>query len=107
MELINKMVPDWIKYIEDYIPSLVGAAGSLLWLDGSISRKFWLFVLGFYSGFHTGNYLNELTNIPITLAWLTMGLYSVSVIEKLFDVIDKTNLLDFIPFLKNKLGGGQ
>lgn len=105
MELTNKMIPDWFKYIEDYIPSLIGSAGSLLWLEGSINRKFWLFVLGFYAGHHTGTYLNELTNIPITIAWLTMGLYSVSVIEKLFDVIEKTNFHDFLPFLKKKLGG--
>ena len=107
MELMNKMVPDWFKYLEAYIPSLIGSAGSMLWLEGSITRKFWLFVLGFYAGYHTGFYLNELTNIPITLCWLTMGLYSVSVIDKFFDLLAKTNLLDFLPYFKKKAGGDK
>lgn len=100
-------MPEWLKWINEYIPSMVGSASSLLWMEGSITRKFFLFLVGFYAGYHAGIYFSELTNVPLTVSWLTTGLYSVSVISKGYDTIANMSLLDFIPGLKRKLGGDK
>lgn len=100
-------LPEWLKWLDEYIPSFVGSAASLLWLDGSVGRKFCLFLVGSYTGYHGGLYFHDITNVPLTLSFLAMGLYSVSVISKGYDAIAHLNLLDFIPSLKRKLGGDK
>ncbi|WP_071058139.1 hypothetical protein [Pelistega sp. MC2] len=98
---------DWLKWLNEYIPSFIGSASSLLWMDGSVTRKFFMFLVGFYVGYHAGIYFNELTHVPLTLSWIAMGLYSVSVISKGYDAIANMSLLDFIPGLKRKFGGDK
>lgn len=94
------VMPEWLKWLEEYIPSFIGSAASLLWLEGSIGRKICLFLVGSYAGYHGGLYFHDLTNVPLTLSFLAMGLYSVSVISKGYDAIRQINLLDFITSLK-------
>ena len=105
MELIN--MPEWFKWFEDFIPSMIGSAGSLLWMDGSATRKLFMFLIGCYSGYHTGLYFHQLTHVPLTLSWLSMGLFSVSLISYGYYSLANKSLFDFIPGLKKKFGGDK
>lgn len=82
--------------ISSWIPSAIGSAGALLWLDGSYKRRICLFILGAFLGVYVGSYISSAYGFPSEMSAFVIGLFGMSIADKLFKTLEQTNLSDII-----------
>lgn len=89
VEIVANLLSSWI-------PSVIGSAGALLWLDGSYKRRIGLFVLGAFLGVYAGRYISQVYGFPDEMSAFVIGLFGMSIADKLFKTIEQTNLSEII-----------
>lgn len=75
--------PDWFDLFERIAPPAIGSGAALHWLPGTWGRKAWLFITGLSFAFWGGPYLSMRTEIPESVAGLLIGLFSMTIVDKL------------------------
>ena len=69
---------DWATQLGQKLPSILGSAGALLWIQGSWPRKVAMLVLGIAaSAYGTGDFA-EAADISEGLAGFVVGLFSMT-----------------------------
>lgn len=71
--------------LEKFAPYVIGSAGGLLWIRGSWHRKIAIFVLGVATAYYGSDYVTGRTGIPLQLTGLLLGLFSMSIVDKVFE----------------------
>lgn len=89
------MPQHWLDTLKELGPSAVGSGGALLWVkvqSGKLIRYMALFILGFFLGYFIGSYISSITTVPESVSCLIVGLFGVTLVEKAFENIEKSDV---------------
>lgn len=102
------MPQHWLDTLKELGPSAVGSGGALLWIrvqSRKLIRYVLLFILGFFIGYYIGTYISSVTNIPGSVSCLVVGLFGVTIVEKIFEIIEKSDFWSlFAEIVKSRWG---
>lgn len=70
--------------IEKLLPGIIGSAGALLWLNGSLKRRVSMVVLGSCASYWGAPHVAAVTGMSSELAGFLVGLFGMSIVDSIF-----------------------
>ncbi|WP_237173056.1 hypothetical protein [Paracandidimonas lactea] len=93
------------EIIERALPGVFGSAGALFWLKGGPIRKLGLFLFGVIVAYYVGTALAQWAGVNEAATGLVLGLFSMSIVDRLFDAIQQFDFNDLFDRIVDKFLG--
>ena len=93
------------EVLKDLAYGTIGSGGALLWLKGTWQRLLGMFLLGVVIAYTFGPWISELMNVPKIPTIITLGLFSMAIVDKAFTTIEAIDLQSLILKIFDKFLG--
>lgn len=95
MSLLGLLASGW-EHVRDFVHAVVyaviGSTTAMFWLRGSWPRRIGMWGAGIAVAATVGEWLATLLDVPAAVIGLVVGLFGMSVIDRLFDAIQRFDL---------------
>jgi hypothetical protein len=81
---------------------VVGALISLGHVKGTAGEKFVMFVTGAASSYYASPIVADKLGLPEGACGFMVGLFGMSIVSKIYEYVQISNITDLLPFLKRK-----